>query len=101
MPRYLASLLAASALFFSTYVQAQEFRASVNVNVEQLPINQRDDIATMQNDVSGYYQNQRFTGADWEGARIPIDVTIYIAAIRRACFTTCARTATMVCRRRC
>lgn len=80
MPRYLASLLAASALFFSTYVQAQEFRASVNVNVEQLPINQRDDIATMQNDVNGYYQNQRFTGADWEGARIPIDVTIYITA---------------------
>lgn len=80
MPRYLLSTIVASALFFSPHVQSQEFRAAVSVNVDQLPINQRDDIATMQNDVNTYYQSQRFTGSDWEGARIPLDVTIYITA---------------------
>ena len=34
----------------------------------------------MQSDVSSYYRAQRFTGADWEGAQIPLDLTIYITA---------------------
>ncbi len=80
MPNYMKIILSASLLIFSTYVQAQEFKSFVTVNVDQLPISQRDQIVTMQNDVTAYYNSQRFTGRDWEGQKIPVDVTVYITA---------------------
>jgi hypothetical protein len=62
----------------ATFLKAQELQATVTVNMEALPIDQRDDITTMKQDVENYLNNQRYTDADWEGARIPVDITIYI-----------------------
>jgi hypothetical protein len=59
-------------------VTAQELNANVFVNMEPLQIDQRQEVQTMASDVRAYLNNQRFTGEDWEGPRIPIDVTIYI-----------------------
>ncbi|MBL7997387.1 MAG: DUF4835 family protein [Candidatus Kapabacteria bacterium] len=72
----------ALALFFiacmSAGAAAQEFKPNVIVDINALPINQRDDIVTMQSDVLQYLNNQRYTGKDWEGEKIPIDVTVFI-----------------------
>lgn len=59
-------------------LQAQEFKATIAVNVEQIPMGQRQDISTMQNDLESYFANQRFTGKDWEGAKVPLDITVYV-----------------------
>ncbi len=78
MTKYFLNCLAASTIFFAGNVQAQEFKANVTVNVDLVPISQRDQITTMQNDVMSYLSTQRFSSKDWEGAKIPIDLTIYI-----------------------
>lgn len=57
---------------------AQEFKPVVIVDMNQLPINGRDDVVTMQSDVLQYLTNQRFTDKDWEGDKIPIDLTIFV-----------------------
>lgn len=57
---------------------AQELDANVVVNMQAIPIDQRQELQTMANDVKNYLNNQRYTGADWDGARIPVDVTIYL-----------------------
>ncbi len=80
MPKYLLAYLAASIIVFVGHVQAQEFKANVSVNVDMVPVAQRDNIMTMANDVMNYYNAQRFTGQDWVGAKIPVDLTIYITA---------------------
>lgn len=59
-------------------VLAQELQATVTVNYDQLPIDKRDDIATMKEDVESYLNNMQYTGKEWEGGRIPVDITIYI-----------------------
>ncbi|HYF03648.1 MAG TPA: DUF4835 family protein [Patescibacteria group bacterium] len=58
--------------------QAQELQANVTVNMEALPLDQRDDIITMKQDLENYLNNQRYTDADWEGPKIPVDITVYI-----------------------
>jgi hypothetical protein len=57
---------------------AQEFKPVVIVDMNQLPLNGRDDVVTMQSDVLQYLTNQRFTDKDWEGDKIPIDLTIFV-----------------------
>ena len=59
-------------------LQAQELNANVVVNMDAIPIDQRQEIQSMANDVKTYLNNQRYTGADWEGERIPVDVTIWL-----------------------
>lgn len=58
--------------------KAQEIKATVTVNFDQLPIDKREEIATMKEDIENYLNNTRYTGDEWEGGRIPVDVTIYI-----------------------
>lgn len=59
-------------------VVAQEIQATVTVNYDQLPIDKRDEITSMKNDLESYLNNTAFTPIEWEGERIPVDVTIYI-----------------------
>ncbi|MBX7153362.1 MAG: DUF4835 family protein [Candidatus Kapaibacterium sp.] len=66
------------SMFFSVQTFTQEFKPQVTVNTDQLPLNGRDDIVTMQNDVLSYLNNQRFTNKEWEGPKVPVDITIYI-----------------------
>lgn len=73
---WLAAIIVVSAALQN--VTAQELDANVIVNMDALQIDQRQDVQTMANDVRTYLINQRFTGMDWDGPRIPIDVTIYL-----------------------
>ncbi|MCS6999767.1 MAG: DUF4835 family protein [Bacteroidota bacterium] len=57
---------------------AQEFQPRVVVDVSMLSPELRQDVSTMQSDVLAYLQQQSFTGKEWQGPKIPIDVTIYL-----------------------
>jgi hypothetical protein len=57
---------------------AQELQATVNVNMQTLTQDQRQDMMSMARDVENYLNNNRYLNRDWEGEKIPIDVTIYV-----------------------
>lgn len=58
--------------------KAQELDVTVSVNMQALPFDQRQEVQSMANDVTSYLKNNRYTNTDWEGAKIPFDVTIYL-----------------------
>lgn len=58
--------------------RAQEIKATVTVNYDQLPIDKREEITTMKDDLENYINNTSYTGEEWEGERIPVDITVYI-----------------------
>jgi hypothetical protein len=61
-------------------LRAQELNPTVVVNMDALPFDQRVEVQSMANDVRGYLMNNRYTSEDWEGEKIPVDVTIYLMA---------------------
>ncbi len=61
-------------------VQAQELSATVFVNMEQLTQEARINVSTMEKDLTNYLNNQKFSNIDWEGPKIPINLTIYITS---------------------
>ncbi|MBM4178932.1 MAG: DUF4835 family protein [Ignavibacteria bacterium] len=61
-------------------VSAQELQATVNVNMQTLTQDQRQDMMTMARDVENYLNSNRYLNRDWDGERIPVDVTIYVNA---------------------
>lgn len=70
---FLLTLVCASHI-----TNAQEFQASVSVNTDMIPMEQRIDISSMKQDVEMYVNNQRYTGADWVGNKIPVDIGITV-----------------------
>ncbi len=68
-------------IFSVTGIYAQELQPTVSVNMDMLPAEQRIDIQTMQQDVMRYLSNQRYTGKDWQGPRIQVDVSITLTGM--------------------
>ncbi len=58
--------------------KSQELDVNVTVNMEQLTQDARINVSTMEQDVENYLNNQRFTGEEWEGPKIPVEVAIYL-----------------------
>ncbi|GIV55819.1 MAG: DUF4835 domain-containing protein [Candidatus Kapaibacterium sp.] len=76
MPKILLSLV---ILVLAGHVlRAQEFEPRVVVDVSMLAPELRQDVSTMQSDVLTYLRQQSFTGKEWQGPKIPIELTIYI-----------------------
>jgi len=73
--KYFAFLL---SIFISSNSYSQEFKASVTVNMEQLDFESRTYVTNMKYDLENYLNNQRFTDVNWEGPKIPIDISIYL-----------------------
>ncbi len=59
--------------------KSQEIEADVVVNVEQLQFEARTNVSTMERDIERYINNQEFTDLDWEGPKIPVNITIYLS----------------------
>ncbi|MBM2816163.1 MAG: hypothetical protein HW421_2925 [Ignavibacteria bacterium] len=57
---------------------AQEIEANVIVNVEQLSMENRISVQTMQNDITSYINNQKFTEKKWEGPKIQVDINVFL-----------------------
>lgn len=60
-------------------VKSQEIQIEVNINVEQLEFEARNYVSNMKRDIENYVNNQKFTQNDWEGPKIPVQMTIYLA----------------------
>lgn len=71
-------LLFVSGAMQNVTVSAQELQATVNVNMQTLTQDQRQDMMTMARDVENYLNNNRYLNRDWDGEKIPVDVTIYV-----------------------
>lgn len=71
-------LLLVSAALQNVTLTAQELQATVNVNMQTLTQDQRQDMMTMARDVENYLNSNRYLNRDWEGERVPVDVTIYV-----------------------
>ena len=81
MSKSLYIFLLASAIVYmgSPFkVNGQEFRANVTVNMEQIPIDQREDIMSMERDVASYVNNQSFTGEQWDTEPITVNLSIFL-----------------------
>ncbi len=72
--RYLLLLALGTALPTS----AQELHARVTVITDALSPEYRYDIATLQQDLEQYLNSQRFGEHEWEGERIPVELTIIV-----------------------
>lgn len=71
-------LLIPAILFFYGFINSysQEIQPNVSVNMDMLPVEDRIDVQTLQQDVTRYLSTQRFTGKDWVGPRITVDISI-------------------------
>jgi hypothetical protein len=66
------------ALVAVVTVRAQEFKATVTIIWDAIPVDQRVDMRDMKSDIERYINSQQYSGADWEGEKIPVSVTIYL-----------------------
>jgi hypothetical protein len=53
-------------LFTALPLTAQEIKATVTVNMDQINANERDNIATLQQDIQTYLNSQSFTGKEYK-----------------------------------
>ena len=66
------------ALLINVTARGQELEANVVVVMDAIPSDQRQELLSMAAAVKTYLNNERFTGVEWDGPRIPIDITIYV-----------------------
>jgi len=62
----------------SVTLSAQELNPTVNVVLDQLSMDDRQEVKGMAATVTNYLNSVRYSSRDWEGERIPVDLTIYI-----------------------
>jgi len=74
---YTLCLILANLLFVGN-INAQEIEAKISVNIEQIPEEYRYLISSLENDLTNYINNQKFTNIDWQGNRIPVDINIAV-----------------------
>lgn len=62
-------------IYFDVY--SQELDPLVDVNMERLDFEQRRYVTNLKFDLENYLKNQRFSDMDWEGPKIPVEMSIY------------------------
>jgi len=77
MPK-IQCILVAAILASSSMLLAQELEPRVVVDVSMLSPELRQDVSTMQYDVLTYLRQQSFSGKQWQGPKIPVELTIYV-----------------------
>lgn len=58
---------------------SQEIEAKVFVDVQQLQQENRVNVQTMANDLERYINNTKFTTMQWDGPKIPVDISIILS----------------------
>jgi len=66
---------------------SQEIRANVTVNMDLIPFDSRQYVASLKYDLENYINNQRFTDIEWEGPRIPVEISIYLTGANKTYFS--------------
>ncbi len=70
-----------------TLSYSQELKATVTVDMEQLDFESRTYVMSLKSDLENYLNNQRFTDVNWEGPKIPIDISIYLSGGSKSSFS--------------
>ncbi|MBU3678390.1 MAG: DUF4835 family protein [Candidatus Kapabacteria bacterium] len=73
-------LFLVSCWLLGVTLHAQEIQSTVVVDMQTLTLDQRQDLVNMARDVENYINNNRYLDKDWDGDKIPVDITIYIRA---------------------
>lgn len=73
-------LFLVSCWLLGVTLHAQEIQSTVVVDMQTLTLDQRQDLVNMARDVENYINNNRYLDKDWDGEKIPVDITIYIRA---------------------
>lgn len=60
-------------------LEAAEIDVHVSVNTEQLTQEAQIDVSTMATDLERYINNESFTKNDWEGPKIPVELSIFLS----------------------
>ncbi len=68
-------------------VYSQEIKANVTVNMEQIDFESRMFITSLKFDLENYINNQSFSGIEWEGTRIPVEISIFFTGANRTMFS--------------
>lgn len=66
---------------------SQEIKANVTVNMEQIDFESRMFITSLEYDLENYINNQSFSGIEWEGPRIPVEISIFFTGANRTMFS--------------
>ena len=72
-------LITLSFIAFGLNAIAQEIEADVTVNVEMLDQDKRISVSTLENDLERYINSTKFTDIEWEGRKIPVDISIALS----------------------
>lgn len=64
---------------FNMSLSSQEIQADVTMNVEMLEADKRINVSTMEQDIERYINSTKYTDIDWEGEKIPVDITIALS----------------------
>lgn len=75
------------AIFAQIGLYAQEIRANVSVNMDQIQFDSRQYVTSLKYDLENYINNQKFTDIEWEGPRIPVEISIYLTGSNRTYFS--------------
>mgnify|MGYP000666378276 CR=1 FL=1 len=71
-------------IFFNAgNIFAQEIKADITVNMDQLPFELRTNVSTMESDLERYINNNSFMHQEWEGEQIPVDINIFLSGGNR------------------
>jgi len=63
----------------SISLYSQEIEAKVYVDVQQIEQENRVNVQTMASDLERYINNTKFTNIQWEGPKIPVDISIILS----------------------
>ncbi len=77
-------------LFFAisqACLYSQELKANVSVNMDQIQFDSRQYVTSLKYDLENYINNQKFTDIEWEGPRIPVEISIYLTGSNRTYFS--------------
>jgi hypothetical protein len=58
---------------------SQEVEPEVSINMEGLSQEAQQFASTMQRDLTNYLRQQKYSGKDWEGSKVPINITVYLS----------------------
>ncbi len=73
--------------FSQVWLYSQELKANVSVNMDQIPFDSRQYVTSLKYDLENYINNQKFTDIEWDGPRIPVEISIYLTGSNRTYFS--------------
>lgn len=80
-------LIILSYIFTENGLYSQELKANVTVNMDQIQFDSRQYVTSLKYDLENYINNQKFTDIEWEGPKIPVEISIYLTGSNRTFFS--------------